>query len=228
MRILGVIIARGGSRRLPGKNIRLLGGKPLIAWSIDAARGASTLDGVIVSTDSPEIAGVAKEFGALVPFLRPASLAGDTSSPVDVLRHAAEFMDGADGQVDVLVLLQATSPFRTPDDIDAAVRLLLEKQADTVVSVSAANDHPYWTWTERNGFLAPYFSASHMAMARQALPPAFVENGVLYVVRREVLQQSGLYGEKVVPYLISPGHAADIDTEEDFVVAERMLSEVAQ
>jgi CMP-N-acetylneuraminic acid synthetase len=221
--VLGVIIARGGSKRLPGKNIRPLGGKPLIAWTIEAAQCAKSLTHLIVSTDNVEIARIAEGCGASVPFLRPGELAGDTSSAVDVLRHAVSFMDSRGIHAEVVVLLQATSPFRTGLDIDAAVERLNAQQADTVISIRPAVEHAYWAWTEVDGLLTPLFSVEHMAMARQSMPATYFETGALYVVRRDVLDGGSLYGRRIVPYQMAPRAAVDIDDEEDLRLAERLL-----
>jgi CMP-N-acetylneuraminic acid synthetase len=223
MNILGVIIARGGSKRLPGKNIRLLGGRPLIAWSIDAARGSRLLTKAIVSTDDREIAAAAAASGGDVPFLRPEELASDTSSPADVLRHSVRFMEGSGLRAEAVVLLQATSPFRTAELIDQAIELFLASKADTVTAVSPATCHPYWTWTVADGQLVPFFTRAHMEINRADLPQAFVENGALYVMRRHVLESGTLYGDRVAPLPVDSDHAHDIDTAEDFEAAERIF-----
>lgn len=220
-RVLGVIVARGGSKRLPRKNLALLGGKPLIAHSIEAARASRGLYRTVVSTDDEEIAGFARSMGADVPFLRPAELARDDSPVAGALLHALE-QAGADA--DAVALLQATSPLRTSGDIDQAIDLFRSTGADTVTAVSSAGDHPYWCWAEQDdGSLAPYFSREYMAIERAALPVALVENGAVYVVRRPVLHAGSIYGAKVVPYRIDAAHAIDIDYAEDLARADQWL-----
>lgn len=221
--VLGVIVARGGSKRLPGKNVRRLGGKPLIAWSIEAALAAKSITQFIVSTDSDEIARAAEAFGACVPFLRPGEFATDESNVVDALSHAVVAMDSRGICADVVVLLQATSPFRTADDIDGAVELLIAQNADTVLSTRPAADHPYWVWKDSGGRLEPLFTREQMALPRSAIPPMYVETGALYVVRRQVLDRGTLYGDVILPYRTSSRAALDIDDEDDFRRAEQLL-----
>jgi CMP-N-acetylneuraminic acid synthetase len=222
--VLGVIVARGGSKRLPGKNLRQLGDKPLIAWTAEAARDAGSLTHVIVSTDSRDIAEISEKYGVSVPFMRPPHLAEDKSNVLDALSHAVVTMDGKGIRADVVVLLQATSPFRSARDIDEAVGLLIAKGADTVLSVRPAREHPYWMWRDKKGEIVPLFSREHMALTREAVPPMFMETGALYVVRRSVLDCGSLYGDRVVPIQLSNRAAIDIDDESDFVRAERTLA----
>ena len=221
-KILGVIPARGGSKRLPRKNLALLCGKPLIAYSIEAAKAAEHLFRVVVSTDDAEIAACARALGADVPFLRPAELARDDSPVTGVLLHALE---QAGEDADAVALLQPTSPLRTAEDIDNAIEHFDSAHADTVTSVSAARDHPYWCWVERpDGSIEPYFSRSHITLDRSALPKALVENGAVYIVRREVLQGGTIYGTRVVPYQIEDARALDVDYQADLARAEKWLS----
>lgn len=224
MNVAAVILARGGSKRLPRKNILPLAGKPVIAYAIEAARGAASLARTIVSTDDPEIAQVAAAQGAEVPFLRPAEFAQDHSPPAAALAHAADWLDRNGTPADAVVLLQATSPLRRSAHIDGAVALFQETGADTVTSVSAAPAHPYWCWRPDGRLLQPFFSAAHIAMQRHELPPALIENGAVYVVRRPLLAAGTLYGAKVAGYPIDGIAALDIDTAEDFAYAEFLLS----
>jgi len=220
-KVLGVIPARGGSKRLPRKNLAPLGGKPLIAYTIEAARGAGRLFRAVVSTDDEEIAICARSLGADVPFIRPAELARDDSPVTSVLLHALDRL-GADA--DAVALLQPTSPLRTSEDIDRAIELFDSTRADTVTAVSAARDHPYWCWAERpDGSLEPYFSRRHIALDRSELPKAFIENGAVYVVRREVLQGGSIYGARIVPYRIEDARALDVDYAADLARAEEWL-----
>jgi CMP-N,N'-diacetyllegionaminic acid synthase len=224
MTVLGVVIARGGSQRLPRKNLRLLGGKPLIAWSIEAACAARRLDHAIVSTDDEAIAEAARAAGGNVPFLRPAELARHDSTAVDVLRHAVGVMDAVGLRARTVVLLQATSPLRTAAHIDEALETFDRTGADSLTAVSPSPAHPYWTWTMRDGRLQPFFDRTLMSLDRAALPPAYIENGAIFVVRREVLDRGELYGEHVVPYMLGGAAAIDIDTAEDFDAAERIVA----
>jgi CMP-N,N'-diacetyllegionaminic acid synthase len=224
MTVVGIILARGGSKRLPGKNIRPLLGKPLIAYSIDAARGAKALSRSIVSTDDPEIARLASEYGADVPFLRPAELATDSSLVTGALAHAVDWLENSGMVIDTVVLLQATSPLRRPEHIDGAVALFRETGADTVTAVTRPSAHPYWCWKMDGEFLEPYFSRSHMDILRAELPVAAIENGAVYVFRRQLLQQGKMYGDKIAGYFMDPADAIDVDHLADFQAAEYILS----
>jgi CMP-N,N'-diacetyllegionaminic acid synthase len=225
--IVGIILARGGSKRLPGKNIRPLLGKPLIAYTVEAARGAKRLTRTIVSTDDPEIARTAAAFGADVPFLRPPDLATDHTPPVAALAHAADWLEQGAEPIDAIVLLQATSPMRRSEHIDAAVALFAATGADTVTAVTPAPAHPYWCWRPSGPLIEPFFSGTHIAMARHELPQALVETGAVYVVRRELLAKGTIYGPRVAGYVMDAAASVDIDTLDDFGYAEFLLSQPA-
>lgn len=224
MNVAAVILARGGSKRLPGKNVRLLRDKPLIAYTVAAAAGAATLSRAIVSTDDPAIAEAARAAGAEVPFLRPPELATDTSHPAEALLHALDWLDRNGPRPDALVLLQATSPLRRAEHVDGAVELFRRTGADTVTAVIAAPVHPFWCWRRDGDMLMPFFSLEQMSMGRHELPPAFVETGAVYVFRRECLTPAGFYGERVAGYPMERRDSIDIDTIEDFRMAEILLS----
>ncbi len=220
---LGIIPARGGSKRIPRKNVILLDGKPLITYSIDAARNSRRLSRTIISTDDEEIISVARHAGGDAPFLRPAEIAADSSPMVVVIEHVLRYLEGPGGKVDAVVLLQPTSPFRTNRHIYEAIELFERSGADTVTSVCGAREHPYYSWTLRNGELAPFFSLAHQSMTRQELPPAFFENGAIFVVRREVLRSGTLYGRVIVPYQMDQRNSVDIDTPDDLAWAEWLI-----
>lgn len=224
MTVLGVIIARGGSKRLPGKNLRPLGGRPLISWTIEAALAANRLDCVIVSTDDAAIAYASRAAGAEVPFLRPSALATDQTSPVEVLQHAATEMELRGVNASTLVLLQPTSPFRTAARIDQAIARLQQTAADTLTSITPASVHPYWTWKDDGDLIEPYFNRALMQLQRSDLPSAYVETGTIYAVRRQTLAQGRLYGGRIVGFPVSSLEAHDIDTLDDFVAAERIIA----
>lgn len=222
---LGVIVARGGSKRLPRKNITLLGGIPLIGYTIAATLKARRLWRTVVSTDDQEIADVAKSLGADVPFLRPSALAQDDSPAIGVLRHAVEFVETENGCViDAVVLLQTTSPFRTGSHIDKALEIYELTNADTVTAVNPVVEHPYWSWRIVNDCLVPFFSKKHIETERSSLPAAYIENGALYIARRNLIMNGELYGDRVVPLIMDSRDATDIDTMEDLLWAEFMLS----
>ena len=221
MRILAVIPARGGSKRLPGKNIRMLGDKPLIVWSIDAAKGIPEICDILVSTDSSEIAEICKESGVLVPWLRPAELATDTASSVDVAIHALDWYESECGTVDGLLLLQPTSPFRTKETICTGIALFTKHGHSTVVGVSPTHAHPMWTLKIQNGYLVPFMPETGLQTRSQDLPPAVVVNGAFYLLSpMEIRNKKTFVTEKTIPLLISASkETIDIDNEQDFKIA---------
>lgn len=223
-RYLAIIPARGGSKRIPRKNIAFLAGKPLIAHTIEAALASVKLSEVVVSTDDEEIAKTAVEWGAKVPVLRPKNLAEDTSAPVDALLHMVRHVEQRGENVDAVVLLQPTSPFRTGTHIDEAVNLFESTGADTVTAVCQAREHPYYTWTMQEGCLKPFFSMEHQMLPRQSLPAALVENGAIYIIKRALLDRGTLYGNKIIPYLMEWETSVDIDMPQDLVWAEYLIS----
>jgi len=225
-RVLALIPARGGSKGIPRKNIVPLAGKPLIAHTITAARQASCLDRVVVSTDDGEIAAIASSWGAEVPFLRPTELASDTASGLSVARHALAWLAEQQSYVpDVLVELQPVAPLRLGEDIDGAVRLLLASGADTVVGLVEA-EHPYYLRTLDGGVVAPFLPDAPEVFRRQDLPPVYRLNGALLATRTTVLrEQHSFYGEKTRGYVMPAERSIDIDTLLDLRIAEALLRE---
>ena len=226
MRILALIAARGGSKRLPGKNVRVLGGKPLIVWSIDAAKGIPEICAILVSTDDPAIAAIGLAAGALVPWLRPAELATDTASSVDVALHALDWYEARTGAVDGLLLLQPTSPFRTQATVRKGIELFAKHDRQTVLGVSPTHAHPMWALKMEGGCLAPFMPEHGLGTRSQDLPPVYVANGSFYLASPSELRATRSFaGAKTIPLLIeSPQEAIDIDTEWDFKMAEAILS----
>jgi CMP-N,N'-diacetyllegionaminic acid synthase len=226
LRILAVIAARGGSKRVPGKNARLLGGRPLIVWSIDVAKQIPDICDVLVSTDDAEIAEISRRTGALVPWLRPAELATDDASSVDVCLHALEWYEGARGQVDGLMLLQPTSPFRRRTTIARGVELFRENQCRSVIGVSPAASHPMWCLKVNGKSLQPFIEGGGMAARSQDLPPAYVLNGAFYLISPvELRQRKTFLSESTAPLIIDePAECIDIDTEWDWRMANALLT----
>jgi CMP-N,N'-diacetyllegionaminic acid synthase len=223
---VGLITARGGSKSIPQKNVKLLAGKPLIAWTIEAALRSRLLDRVIVSTDDEEIARVARECGADVPFMRPAELAQDDSPHLDVIRHALDWLETeSKTELDYLMLLQPTSPLRTTEDIDAAIALAADVDADAVVSVCQTHDHPYLSkQVTPDGRLLDFVEKPRGYLARQKLPPAFALNGAIYLVRRNVLRErDDWYTDRTFAYIMPPERSLDIDTPWDLHLVELIL-----
>jgi CMP-N-acetylneuraminic acid synthetase len=224
--VLATIPARAGSKRLPGKNLRPLGGQPLIAYAIRAALACGAVDRVVVSTEDAAIAGVARDYGASV-VARPAELATDEANLGPVCRHALAEIERIDGRrYEIHVLLQPTSPFRTARHIREGLDRLLEGGVDSVQSVRPAMEHPLWTLRLEDGLVRPYLSGNGSPAARrkQELPPAYYPNGALYIAFRRVLVERGeVLGERIAPLAMSTEASIDIDTPFDFLVAEALL-----
>jgi len=222
MRILALIAARGGSKRVRGKNIKLLGGKPLIVWSIDIAKNIPAICDILVSTDDGAIAEVAHKAGALVPWLRPAVLSSDTASSVDVAIHALNWYERENGKVDGLLLLQPTSPFRTRETVLRGITIYSRNQGKPVIGLSPAESHPMWCFTVNDQGIQPFIDGSGLNLRSQDLPPAYVINGAFYLVDPERLRASKTFnGEGMVPLIMDhPKEGIDIDTEWDFLCAE--------
>lgn len=220
-RILAVIPARGGSKRLPGKNILPLGGKPLIVWSIEVAKRVPEVCDVLVSTDAPDIARVASHAGAYVPWLRPADLATDSASSADVALHALESYELERGSVDGLMLLQPTSPFRTQKSVSKGVRLFLEADGVPVLGVSAHLSFPEWNYRMEDGYLVPASEAAERSAHASDGEGGFVVNGTFYLVSPAHLRATRSFtARKTIPLVIeSDAESLDIDTAFDFAVA---------
>lgn len=225
--IAGLILARGGSKAIPRKNVLNVGGKPLIAWTIEAAMNSGYLDRIIVSTDDDEIAEVAREWGAETPFIRPAELAQDDSPPVPAMVHAIDWIEShGDDTVDYAMLLQPTSPLRTAEDIDGAVELSVEKRAESVVSVCPTHAHPYWTkCIGDDGVLENFVKRPSGYVQRQSLPPAYVLNGSIYLATRELVRERHMLITKTTyAYIMPEERSFDIDTPWDMHLADLILS----
>jgi len=229
MRILALIPARGGSKRLPGKNIKLLGGKPLINWTIDVAQEIPEICEILVSTDAPEIALVAKEAGANVPWLRPEFLSTDQATSVDVALHALDWYEAENGVVDGLLLLQPTSPFRTQVTLRLGIELFKSNGYRPVIGVSPVRDHPMWTFKMKDGFLVPFGGHHGFGIRSQDLEPALVANGGFYLISPVELRKSKSFISNESLPLVSESLAEslDIDTESEFKLAKFFISEIS-
>lgn len=229
-RVLGVIPARGGSKGVPRKNLRILAGRPLLAYTADAARGSSRLTRTIVSTDDAEIADSARQLGLDVPFMRPAALAGDDTLMLPVLQHAWRAMSDQGFVADVVVLLQPTSPLRTPEHIRGAVRQLRESNADSVVTVTELPRHlsPDYVMRLDAGRLVPFLPEGGRIARRQDARPAFVRDGTVYAFWRRTLRDSHtIYGTTCSPLVVPARESITLDTAEDWDEAERRISALA-
>ena len=227
-KILGVITARGGSKELPDKNVRMLAGRPLIAYTIDAALGlGDRLYRLVVSTDDEEIAAVSRSFGADVPFKRPSELAGDDTPSLPVVQHAVRFVEEQDGQtMDWVLVLQPPSPLRTTGDLTAALDFALERGPTAVVGVSDATDsHPLKLKVIEDGMLKPYDPNWTEGLRRQDITPkVYKTNGAIYLVRRDVLmERNSLWGDRVLPLVMPSERSIDIDSWIDLQIAELLV-----
>lgn len=230
MPIVGLIPARGGSKGVPRKNIRLVNGKPLIAYTIEAAIDSNLLDQLIVSTDDHEIAECAIKYGANVPFMRPAELANDTSTDLSVMQHAAAWISNEPTSSDILVYLRPTTPLKTPEIIDNTInKLKFEKELTGVRSVTRSDGvfHPYWMFKEYNNSLQPFIDGitTDEYFQRQLLPPCFRLNGVCDALRITNLSTGSIYGNEVGCIEIEENIALDIDTENDFLYFEFLMEQ---
>jgi N-acylneuraminate cytidylyltransferase len=232
MRVLGIITARGGSKGIPGKNLKPLGGRPLIDFTIDAAND-TPLDRLILSTEDRRIADAARRLGCEVPFMRPAELARDETPHLPVIQHAVQWLREQDNYVpDVVLTLQPTSPLRSSADIAAALRMLELSDADSVVSVNAVSPHAHPMRMLRiaaDGLATLFVTGEpvrNRINRRQDLPEAFVMNGAIYACRTGVLSgpEPSLYGNRVVAYPMPIERSISIDTPEDWEEAERQLA----
>lgn len=231
MSTFALIPARGGSKGIPRKNIKPIAGKPLIAWTIEAALRSRHLDAVVVSTEDEEIAEVSRRHGAQVPFMRPHALAQDGSPGIDPVLHALDQLP----EHDAVLLLQPTSPLRRTSDIDACLELAARGGHPSVVSVTEADAHPNWTYRlegaaadGRDGdgaMLQPYIDAP-VALRRQDLPPAYVLNGALYFANAAWLRRTRVLVHADTRALVmAREHSVDIDTPLDWRFAELLLQD---
>lgn len=224
MKILALIPARGGSKRLPGKNIRMLGDKPLINWSVDVCRGVNYITDVMVSTDDEAIRQVALEAGATVPWLRPTELSTDMVPSIEVALHAVSWYESAHGKLDGVMLLQPTSPYRTKATIERGIEIFIQNGFKPVVALSPASSHPMWCFSIEHGKLVP-MSPEGLHIRSQDLPEAYVVNGSFYLTTPDHLRSNhSFYGADMTPLIIeSPVESLDIDTEFDWRVAQACL-----
>jgi len=223
----GVIPARGGSKGLPGKNLRMLGALSLIGQAIASARESKLLTRVIVSTDSPEIAEEARRHGGEVPFMRPAELASDQAGMVPVLQHAVRWLESnAKARPDLIVTLQPTSPFRTGVEIDETIRKVIETGSDSAQTLSEASYHPFFMKTLDGDRTVALFPDGHKYVRRQDAPPVYQPSGAVYVTRYAMLMDHGhVLGEDNRGVVQGFEASVNIDTEWDFLLAELLLRE---
>jgi len=222
MKVLAIIPARGGSKALKGKNIKNLLGKPLIFWTLDAAKKSKFIKEIVVSTDSEEIQKIVSDYGFECNSLRPPELALDTTTSYEVINY--ELTNKTD--FDVVCMLQPTSPILNSNDIDMAFEFFQSKNAASCVSVYKIEDVPYWTFKlSENGFLSPLFSKEYFSKRRQELDDVYALNGAIYISRtNDYLINKGFISDKTLPFVMTIDRSVDIDTIDDFVIAEKYLS----
>ena len=220
MSLLALIPARGGSKGIPRKNIKKLCGKPLIAWSIEAAQKSKYIDQIIISTEDKEIADVARSYGAEVPFMRPHKLAQDDTPGIAPVLHAL----GKFPRIEQILLLQPTSPLRTADDIDGIVNKYQERQSPAAVSVYEPSKHPYWMYFCGEDEILSPFTDSPISTRRQDLPKVFALNGALYLANAKwLIQNESFISPKTLGYVMPPERSFDIDTPLDWDWVEFLM-----
>ncbi len=223
--MLAIIPARGGSKGLPGKNIKLLAGKPLIAYTIEAALKANHITEVIVSTEDPKIADIAQECGASIPFMRPIELANDTALSVDAYIYTLDKLEQDFSKIhNEFVVLQPTSPLRKSEDIDQAIEMFYNKDADSIISYTEEQHSIFWhKYLEEDGRLSPIFKDEKLGN-RQELKKTYYPNGAIYVFKSSLIKSKKYYTDKTFAYIMDRQNSIDIDTIEDFDHAEYLMS----
>lgn len=229
-KVLAVIPARGGSKGVPQKNIRPVGGRPMIAYTIQCALAVGNLfHRVVVSTDDPKTAEIARQYGAEVPFMRPPELAADKSPTLPVLQHAVDFVEQQDGlTLDWVMLLQPTAPLRAPIDIEKSLELALQGGCDSVISVMRVFDvHPMLMKRIEDDVLLSYCLEEPEGTRRQDYdPPAYMRNGAIYLTKRRVLmEENSIWGKVIRPYVMPEERSLSIDNEMHMKLAEMILAE---
>lgn len=224
--VLAIVPARGGSKGVPGKNVRPLAGRSLLDYVAQAARASGVIDRIVLSTDAEDVAEAGRAAGLEVPFMRPVELAADDTPMLPVLQHAVDHVSGAGWVPDVVVLLQPTSPLRQPEHIRRALDLLRSSGADSVVTVVEVPKHlsPDYVMRIEAGVLKPFLPEGARVMRRQDVRPAYSRDGTVYAFRRTTLERfASIYGEDCRPIMIDAAESLSIDTPDDWAAAERIL-----
>jgi CMP-N,N'-diacetyllegionaminic acid synthase len=229
MKILAIIPARGGSKGVPRKNIKLLGDKPLLEYSFQSASQSSLLSKIILSSEDIEIIAVAKSIGMNVPFVRPENLASDTASSIEVVKHAIDFFEQKNEFFDAVCLLQATSPFREKGFIDKAILKFIESGADALVSVLKVPHeyNPHWTFKANDkGMLTITTGEKEILKRRQDLPDTYFRDGSIYITKIEVIKTGTFFGKNLTFVENNPYFYVNIDTVSDWKIAENKLPQI--
>ncbi|KOA21128.1 CMP-N,N'-diacetyllegionaminic acid synthase [Clostridium homopropionicum DSM 5847] len=225
-KILAIIPARGGSKGIPHKNIMKINNKPLIAYSIEAAKESKFIDFILVSTDDIEIKNVSLNYGAKVPFLRPEEISNDTAKSIDVVLHAVEFLKSQGEEFHYVVLLQPTSPLRSSQDIDNAIEIVMKKEAESLVSVCEASENPVLMRVIEDNKLKSFVEFKGDNLRRQDLPRFYIFNGAIYINSVEMLfKEKTFVDEATIPFVMDSKKSIDIDNMLDSKLAELILRE---
>jgi len=224
---LAIIPARGGSKGLPGKNIKELCGKPLIAWSIEAGLKSKYIDELVVSTDYQDIADIAKEYGANVPFLRPDYLASDTATSFDAVKHTIDFYKNELGkEFDYIVLLEPTSPLREIEDIDLAIEKLLSSSAESIVGISKTEDQnpAFLINKDQDNYLSGYENKDMKVLRRQDISDVYFFEGTIYISQTNILlNEETFYHKNTIGYEVPKYKSLEIDDIDDFIMVEAIM-----
>ena len=226
LKVIAIIPARGGSKGIPGKNIKLLGGKPLLQYTREAAKQSSRLDKVILSSEDPEIIEIAKKLGLEVPFTRPEELARDETPSIEVIKHALDFFREKGEEFDAVCLLQPTTPFRLPGLIDSCIKKFSSNNYDSLISVREvpAEFNPHWVFEEKEGLLKLATGEESIIPRRQELPKAYFRDGAIYITKSQVLlKQNSLFGKRTGFYETSGTPYVNIDTPADWEKAVELV-----
>ena len=230
LKILGLIPARSGSKRIKNKNIRLLGKKPLVAYTIEAAKKSKMINRVIMTTNSKKIAAVGHRYGAETPFLRPEALSQNDSTEFEYHEHAINWLKNNENyQPDLIVNLYPTTPFRKSETIDKAIRSILgHPEVDSLRSVTICSEHPYKMWQLEGKYLKPFFSSESQnthTLSYHLLPKVYIQNASIYIIKpKTLLKYHNTVGEKVLAFMMDQDESVDVNFEIDFTIAEILLN----
>ena len=232
MKILGFIPARAGSKRIPNKNIKPLGNKPLIAYTIEASLKSKHINRTIVSTDSKVIAAVARQYGAEVPFIRPESISKTNSTEMEFFEHALSWLEQKENyEPDLIVLLYPTSPFRKPESIDHAIENIQKHpEADSLRSIKLCTEHPYKMWVEKNGYLKPFINDKDYSihtLSYQVLPTVYIQNACIYITKPATIRnKKSPTGNIIISFIMDEEESIDINNPTDFEFAEMKIEKM--
>jgi CMP-N-acetylneuraminic acid synthetase len=229
VKIMALIPARAGSKRIANKNIRDLDGKPLIAYTIEAAKKAKKIERIIVSTDSKTIADISKQYGAEAPFLRPTDISQSHSTEMEFFDHALNWLSLNENYVpDLIVLLYPTCPFRKPESIDIAIDLMQKyPEADSLRSIRLCTEHPYKMWKIENNYLKPFINSSEPnihTLSYQLLPTVYIQNACIYITKRNTIRNKrSPTGDVIIPFVMDELESLDINNPLDLLTAEVLI-----